>query len=267
MTDESQHVNSATIVGLGLLLMPMLTMWHEVAGHAATCAVQGGHVTTLGAFYVNCEGWSGMPRLLVSVAGVMVDSVLAVVVFGLWRRARGDMARLTLWLVWVTEAFVAAGYFCFSGVTGVGDLGPGVGGGIGLLPLPYLWRAVELAAGIAAYLLLVRAAIRALTAMLGDAAATGPARRVIAHGYYATIGVAAVLVGLLNPIGILITIMSAAASSFGGNAGMISIGFAVPRGSATKPFVIGRSWAIIAVGVVVFVGFAFALGPSRQFAK
>ncbi|MEO8336838.1 MAG: hypothetical protein ABI664_17780 [bacterium] len=265
MADEAQRIDLPTIIGLGILLMPVLTMWHEIGGHAATCAVQGGHVATIGAFYVDCEGLRGAPRLLVSCAGVMVDSLLAVVAFALWRGAEGNMARLVLWLTWVTKAFVAAGYFCFSGATGAGDLGPGVGGGIGPLPSPYLWRAVELAVGIAAYVLLVRAAIRTLTAMLGDAAATGRARRVIAHGYYATIGVSAVLVGLLNPIGIFITIMSAAASSFGGNAGMISIGFAVPRGPTTKPFVIGRSWAIIAVGVVVFVGFALILGPSRHF--
>jgi hypothetical protein len=66
-------------------------------------------------------------------------------------------------------------------------------------------------------------------------------------------------------VGIFITIMSAAASSFGGNAGMVSIGFAVPAGPTTKPFVICRSWAIIAVGVVVFVGFALVLGPSKHF--
>jgi hypothetical protein len=168
-------------------------------------------------------------------------------------------------LVWVTKAFVAAGYFCFSGATGVGDLGPGMDGGIGPLPLPYLWRAAELGIGVVAYVLLVRAAIRTLTAMLGDSPATGPTRRVIAHGYYATIGVAAVLVGLLNPIGIFITIMSAAASSFGGNAGMVSVGFTVPAGATTKPFVIGRNWAIIVVGAAVLVGFGLILGPSEHF--
>jgi hypothetical protein len=265
MADETQRVDLGTIIGLGMVLMPMLTMWHEIGGHAVACAVQGGHIKTIGAFYVDCDGLARVPNVLVACAGVFVDSILALVAFALWRRARGDLARLTLWLVWVTKAFVAAGYLCFSGATGVGDLGPGVGGGIGPLPLPYLWRAAELGVGIVAYVILVRAAISTLTAMLGDAAATGPARRVIAHGYYATIGVAAVLVGLLNPIGIFITIMSAAASSFGGNAGMISIGFAVPGGPTTKPFVIRPNWAIIAVGAVVLVGFGLILGPSEHF--
>ena len=265
MADETQRIDLATVIGLGMLLMPVLTMWHEIGGHAAACAVQGGHVATIGAFYVDCDGLSGAARLLVSCAGVMVDSVLALVAFALWRRARGDLARLTLWLIWVTKAFVAAGYFCFSGAAGVGDLGPGAHGGIGPLPLPYLWRAAELTVGILAYIVLVRAAIRTLTAMLGDSAATGPARRIIAHGYYATIGAVAVLVGLLNPIGMFITIMSAAASSFGGNAGMISVGFAVPGGATTKPFVIARNWAIVMAGVVVSAGFALVLGPSEHF--
>jgi len=265
MADEAQRVDVVTIIGLGMVLMPLLTMWHEIGGHAAACAVQGGRIATIGAFYVDCNGLGGAARLLVSCAGVMMDGVLALVAFLLWRRARGDLARLTLWLVWVTKAFVAAGYFCFSGATGVGDLGPGAHGGIGPLPLPYLWRAAELGVGVVAYVLLVRAAIRTLTVMLGDSAATGPARRIVAHGYYTTIGVVAVLVGLLNPIGMFITIMSAAASSFGGNAGMISVGFAVPGGQTTRPFVVRRNWAIVVVGVATSAAFAVFLGPSEHF--
>ncbi|MDH7970617.1 hypothetical protein QH494_00320 [Sphingomonas sp. AR_OL41] len=265
MTNETQRIDIATVVGLGMLLMPLLTMWHEIGGHAAACAVQGGKVATIGAFYVDCDGLEGLPRVVVAIAGVAVDCVLALLAFALWRGARSDLARLVLWLTWVTKAFVAAGYFCFSGATGVGDLGPGDGGGIGPLPLPFLWRAGELVIGIAAYVLLVRAAIRTLTAMLGDSPATVPARRTIAHGYYATIGCAAVLVGLLNPLGIFITIMSAAASSFGGNAGMISVGFTVPSGATTKPFVIARNWPIIVAGAVVLAGFGLVLGPSEHF--
>src|SRR3569623_2647938 len=104
-----------------------------------------------------------------------------------------------------------------------------------------------------------------MPAKLCASSAHGPARRIIAHGYYATIGAVAVLVGLLNPIGMFITIMSAAASSFGGNAGMISVGFAVPGGATTKSFVIARNWAIVMAGVVVSAGFALVLGPSEHF--
>jgi hypothetical protein len=258
------RVDIMTIIGLGMLLMPVLTVWHEIGGHAAFCAAQGGHVRTIGAFYVECEGLSGSPRVLVSCAGVLLNILLAVAAYLAWRRTVTDFVRLTLWLVWVSEAFVAAGYFCFSGVTGFGDLAPGAGDGIGPVPMPMLWRAGELVVGAVTYVLIVRGANRTLAGMIGNGPTTRTARRTIAHGYYATAGLAAVLAGLLNPVGPVITIMSAAASSFGGLAGFISLGFATGQGEERR-FLIGRSWAVFMTGAAVLVAFATILGPSLTF--
>jgi hypothetical protein len=240
-------------------------MWHEIGGHAAACAVQGGHVSTIGAFYVECIVPPGLPTAIVACAGVVVNAALSLAAYAGWRRTRGDVARLVLWLVWVGEAFIAAGYFCFSGVTGFGDLGTGAGGELASLPWPGAWRVGETAVGVLAYVLLVRAAIGALNTMLGTGPATRPARRRIAHGFYLASGGGAVLVGLLNPVGLIITIMSAAASSFGGLAGFISIGFAARGRDAPRAFVIARSWAVIASGAVVLLAFALVLGPSLRF--
>ncbi len=258
----TQRVDRLTMVGWGALLMPLLTMWHEIGGHAAACAVQGGHVATIGAFYVNCTGLPVGPAAIVACAGVAMNALLAVVVHALWRRSTGDSTRLVLWLIWVSEAFVAAGYFCFSGVTGFGDLGTGKGGALTWLPLPLAWRAGETLFGVVAYVLIVGSAIRALDGMLGTGAVTRSARRRIAHSYYAACGFGAVLVGLLNPVGILITIMSAAASSFGGLAGFISIGYAARGIDAPLPFVVARSWPVVVAGAVVLAAFAIILGPS-----
>lgn len=265
MGQGTQRIDRPTIIGLALLLLPLTTMWHEIGGHVVACVVQGGHVATLGAFYVECNGLSRIPNVVVACAGVVMDALLSVIAFRLWRRARGDLARLVLWYIWVEKAFVAAGYLCFSGVSGAGDLGPGSDGGIGPLPMPLLWRGAELVIGVILYIFIVRGAIRALTAMLGDAAATKPARVAIAHLYYVTLGVVAVLIGLLNPVGLAITIMSAAASSFGGNAGYISIGYAVPSGDMLRPFMIDRHWLLIAAGALVSIVFALVLGPSVRF--
>jgi len=261
----TQRIDLLTIAGWGMLLGPLLTMWHEIGGHAAFCAAQGGHVATIGAYYVECTGLTGLPDLLVAAAGVVVNALLALVAFGLWRRARSDNARLAWWLVWVSEAFVAAGYFCFSGATGFGDLGTGPDGSFAALPYPLAIRVAELVTGIALYVLLVRAGIRSLHAMLGTGQETRPARRRIAHGYYATVGGAAILVGLLNPVGAVITIMSALASSFGGLAGFISIGFAPGAADDPRPFVIARSWPVILAGAAVLAAFALVLGPSLRF--
>lgn len=260
-----QKVDLLTIVGWGMLLMPLLTMWHEIGGHAALCVVQGGHVTTIGAFYVDCAGLTDFPNVVVACAGVFVNAVLAVVAYRLWRGARTDNLRLVLWLVWVSEAFVAAGYFCFSGVTGFGDLGTGTGGSLQMLPMPIAIRGAELLIGVVAYISLVRAAIGSLDTMLGTGPDTRTARRRIAHGYYATAGIGAVLVGLMIPVGIVITIMSAAASSFGGLAGFISIGFAGRREGTAAAFVINRNWPVVCLGAVVLLAFSVVLGPSRHF--
>lgn len=214
-TNEEQHVDVVTIVGLGLILMPLLTIWHEIGGHAAACVVTGGTVRTIGAFYVDCDSATLLTKRTVACAGVFVDACLAVVAWAIWRRACSDGARLAWWLVALTKSFVAAGYFLFSGFSGVGDLGPGPEGGIGPLPLPALWRVAFVLIGGIAYWRLVVLGIRSLAAMIGEAVATNGARKRVAHSYYVTIGAAAVLVGLLNPIGFFITILSAAASSFG----------------------------------------------------
>ena len=101
--------------------------------------------------------------------------------------------------------------------------------------------------------------------MIGGGLETRAARRTIAHGFYVTAGLSAVLTGILNPVGILITIMSAAASSFGGLAGFISVGFATRREGQAREFVVQRNWPLIVAGGVALVAFATFLGPSLEF--
>ena len=262
---QLQRVDVLTIAGWGLLLMPLLTMWHEIGGHAAVCTLQGGHVATIGAFYVDCDGLVGLGNILVACAGVFVNIMLAIAVYCLWRRAVSDTARIILWLIWVSEAFVASGYFLFSGVTGFGDLGIGEGGSLSTLGLTWPIQIIEVVLGLASYILLVRAAICTLNTIIGTGPETRNVRRSIAHVYYASAGVAAVLVGLLNPVGIIITIMSAAASSFGGLAGFISIGHAVGKEGEANPVLLRRNLAVVSAGIVVLAAFALILGPSLHF--
>ncbi len=261
-----QRVDWLTVAGLGALLMPLLTMWHEIGGHAAACAVQGGHVAAIGAFYVECTGLARVPETIVACAGVIMNMALSLAVYFGWRRAKGDALRLVLWLIWVSEAFVASGYFLFSGVTRFGDLGIGEGGGLSSFGLTWPIQIIEIVIGAASYILLVRAAIRTLNMMIGTGPDTRHVRRLIAHVYYGSVGAAAVVVGLFNPVGIVITIMSAAASSFGGLAGFISIGYAVGDEGKAKPIVLRRNLAIVGAGLVVLATFGFILGPSLHLA-
>lgn len=262
---KRQRVDAITIVGLGMLLLPLLTMWHEIGGHAAACAMQGGHVATIGAFYVHCDGLTRRGDVVVACAGVAMNSLLALLAFASWRRAKGDLGRTVLWLVWVGQAFVAAGYLCFSGATAAGDLGLGAHGAIGPVPNALSWRLLELTVGVGTYVVIVRRAIEGLGDMLGDDPSTQPTRRRISHLYYATCGITAVLVGLLNPLGLYVTLMSAVASTFGGLAGFIRVGQSLTLGNAESPFSIDRNWPVFIAGVIVLTGYAVILGPSMHF--
>jgi hypothetical protein len=139
-------------------------------------------------------------------------------------------------------------------VTGLRDLGPGPGGGIGPPAIPLLWRARFATFGaIIRWRLIVRG-ILMMGAMLGHTSPTNPARKRIVPRSHLTIGAAAVLVGPLNPVGVFLTTMSAMASLSGRDAGLILPGFAPGRGENARAFIIGRNCPLLAKGRVICRG-------------
>jgi hypothetical protein len=259
-------VDGVTVAGLALLLMPLLTMMHEIGGHASACLALGQHVTAIGAFYVDCDAAHSFAARLVSAAGPAIDVLAAIVGYVAWRRARGDLARLILWYVWLCCAFAAAGYLAFSGVSGIGDLNPG-DGGIGPLPAPIVFRVLFALVGGLVYWRLIVLGMRTLASMIGEGPATKGPRRTVAHLYYAVLCVAAVIASVPNPVGLFITLASATASSFGGNAGLISIGYATRDEGEARVFQIPRNWPLFIAGVLTSLAFAGVLGPTLSFAS
>jgi hypothetical protein len=241
--------------------MPLLTMAHEIGGHATMCLALGHEVTQLGAFYVDCDAGGGVAGRLVAGAGPALNVIASLLFYQIWRRARGDLARLTLWYVWLCEGFAAAGYLAYSGLTGIGDLNPGDGGGVGPLPYPTVLRVLFFVVGVYAYRELYLAGARSLAAMIGQGDASKPARRTVAHVFYGVLCLAALLASLPNPIGLFVTLASATAASFGGNAGLISIGYATKPGEP-RAFTVRRNWALLAIGLVLTFAFAALLGPT-----
>jgi hypothetical protein len=254
-----------TMAGLVLLLGPLTTMAHEIGGHVTSCLALGGHATEVGAFYVECVGASKPAERLVAMAGSGADILIFVIAYAAWTRARGDLARLVLWLVFTVTGMVAGGYWLFSGVTGIGDWGPGIGGGIGPLDHEYAWRAGLAVFGGASYYALIRLSLRSLRSMVGGGATALANQQRIALGFYCINGAVAVLVGLFNPHGLFITLASAAASSFGGTAGMFNIAYdrsdAPPRAFTLKSYPL-----MLVAGVIVAGAFGAVLGPTLYFA-
>ncbi len=256
-----------TIAGLALLLMPLLTMWHELGGHAAMCLAVGHRVTELGAFYVACDAQRGSAAArLVAIAGPGIDLIAGAVVVALWPRLRSDLARVVGWYVGLCLLFSGSGYLLFSGVAGIGDLGPSGDGGLAPLPAPLAWRVGFALAGGVSYAALVRLGMERLSAIIGQGQATRATRRTIAHGFYAVLCAAAVLASLPNPVGVFITLASAGAASLGGKAGLISIGFATRAQGEPLAFVIQRSRVLVFLGAAASLAFAVVLGPTIRLA-
>ncbi|HEX8778328.1 MAG TPA: hypothetical protein VF738_09415 [Rhodanobacter sp.] len=247
---------------MGLLLLPLLTMAHELGGHALTCVALGWRPTELGAYYIECPGATGWAGRAVAMAGTGMDVLVAILAFLAWRRVRRPLPKLALWIVFVVKGMVAAGYWLFSGVSGFGDWGPGAGGGIGPLPAPWLWRIGLAVAGLLAYIGVVKLAIRTLDAMLGGGEQAARLRRQVAMTVYIVGGASALLVSLLNPHGFVIVLMSAVASTFGGTAGLFNVAYRPVRPEPAAAFRIGRHPALLLAGLVMTLAFALALGPT-----
>ena len=88
----------------------------------------------------------------------------------------------------------------------------------------------------------------------------------VAHGFYVTLCVTAVVASLPNPVGLFVTLASATAESFGGKAGLITIGFETKDVGEAKAFAVERSWAVLGLGVAASLAFAAVLGPTLRFA-
>lgn len=245
-----------------MILLPILTMLHELGGHGVACLATGSQLVEISAYYVDCHDASPWLGRVVAAAGVTVQAVVAAIVYQIEPRIAGSQSRLTAWLIWVCCGFSAAGYMMFSGLGGIGDLAPGDKGGMGPMDYPMVWRMSVAAIGLVGYIWLVKRGIARLTAMLGQGPETRQARRTAALVPYLVIGIAAVLISLRNPLGLAITLTSAAASSFGGNAGLISIANSAKPEGAALPFRIQSKPWLLGFGLAMTGLFATVLGGS-----
>ena len=77
--------------------------------------------------------------------------------------------------------------------------------------------------------------------------------------------------GALNPRGMILILISAAASTFGGTSGLLwstnwlRRGKMIPFGPPAEPMLIERSWVLIVAVCAVSIAYIFILGPSIRF--
>lgn len=262
MTEQTNRVDLPTVAGMAAVAYLLTTLLHEAGGHGGACLAVGGKAVALGAYYFDCDTAKlpVMAERIVSAAGSMVDLAMALI---LWPVVAARAAKpapgagtVFLWLMFTLNAMTWAGYYLFSGVAGIGDWGPdGVLKGV-VNPLP--WRIAEGVIGMALYVWLTRMAM----GWLGRITGTMRAARLLSWTAYATGGVVALLIGLLNPMGFVIVLISSMASSLGGTSGLLW-GVRWAKGD-DHAWSLPRSWGWIIAGVVTAVAYAWYLGPTLK---
>lgn len=260
--DVDGRPDGLTVIAIAMLVYAVTVVFHELGGHGAACLAFGGYPRALGAYYFDCDerGMPGAHVRLVAAAGNTANLVMAAIAFPLVKQARSWYGKWFWWLVFTVSLLDWAGYFLFSGFSGIGDWG-GEPGAVfdGVVP-QWVWRTALVLAGGCLYFASAVMAARRLSHFVH---ATSVAMRITLSAYAAG-GLLALLVGLLNPIGVVIILTSALASTLGGTSGLLWLARMMRNRVDTVPpsDPLGRSWGWIVGSLVGVLLFALVLGPS-----
>jgi hypothetical protein len=160
--------------------------------------------------------------------------------------------------------------FPFSGIGGIGDWGAFIQG----LGPPWLWRVGLTILGAATYLLAARISLVELRPLIASDMQQRYQRavRLSAIPDFAG-GVLMCIAGALNPQGMVLILISAAASTFGGTSGLmwttdwLRRGTLIPSGPSADPMPIERSWPLIVAACAPAIAFIGVLGPSVRLGR
>ncbi len=252
------------LAALGILAYVASMMTHEALGHGGFCLAAGGHNAMLTAWGERCD-FTGVHLPGIEAAGPGVQFGAGLLAFLVLRLVIPAAARLRyfLWLYMVFNLFVSSGYVLFSGVTDFGDAAVLIAG----LHPQIVWRGGLILLGAVVYFLSMQAAALELKRFAGLDAGSNRLSRLVWIPY-ASAGVFACCTGALNhTMGRSVAIGLAAASSFGGGAGILGLPD-MQRGMTSKgssPTVYLRwsaAWGVIAA--VVIVVFLLFIGPGLE---
>ena len=257
-----------TLTAIAAFSMMLATMLHEHGGHALACFSLGGHLKELGAFYVDCQDDS-VTRFggrVVSFAGPFASLLWGLIAMFFFGRlsTKNSPSKFFLWHFGTVNLMCASGYLLFSGVLGIGDLGTRQCVFYQAQPA-WLIRVVLVAVGAAAYFGVMQLSMHRMDTFIG-----GEKQERIDRAQSLSLiawlagGLVAILIGFLNPHGIIIVLISSVASGVGGTSGLAwMMQMLDPRKvTGAEPFVLERSWTSIAGSAVFLAFYAAVLGPT-----
>jgi hypothetical protein len=262
---EPIPADALTIAGIAIIAYILASVLHEGAGHGVACLLTGGKVLVISTVHMECSA----ETRLVMAGGTLMNVAAGALCFGLGRVTARTSPRLRyfMWLSMTVNLFTAAGYFGFSGVGGFGDWASIIQG----LGPQWAWRIGMTIFGAAAYVLVARLSLLELRPLIGGKKEKRFTRAVrLSKLPYFAGGILACLAGSLNPQGMILVALSAAASTFGGTSSLLWMmnwlkGDRIPLGSETEPMPISRSWPWIVTAFVLALAFVMVLGPGVRF--
>lgn len=263
-SNDWQVDDRLTIIAIAIIAYVVADVFHEGVGHGGACLLVGGRALALSTVHFECS----VDLRLVAAGGTIVNFILG---FAAWLTAKhvyGPRLRYFLWLSMAVNLFEAGGYFLFSGIGNIGDWAVVIAG----LEPAWLWRVGLTVLGAGTYVAFVWLALSELCPFVGDALAERvPCARRLCLTPYLAGGILSCVAGLLNPVGMILVALSAAASSLGGTSGLAWMWqlFENPR-LVTPPRTvppIGRSGAWLAAGAILALIFIAVLGPGITFRR
>lgn len=262
---EPIPADGLTIAGIAIIAYIMASVLHEGLGHGGACLLAGGKVLVISTVHMECSA----ETRLVMAGGTLMNVVAGTLCFAIGRvTARtSPCLRYLMWLSMTVNLFTAAGYFGFSGIGGFGDWASFIQG----LGPQWAWRIGMTIFGAAAYVLVAWFSLLELRPLIGNDKEKRFARAVrLSKMPYFAGGILACVAGSLNPQGMILVALSAAASTFGGTSGLLWMmnwlkGSRIPLGSEPEPMPIRRSWPWIVTAFVLALSFVVVLGPGVRF--
>lgn len=275
MSDSPQEPGSfarsdvLTIVAVGIVAYALANVLHEGMGHGGACVVLGGRPETLSSTFFSCDNralswWSGR---LIAAAGPLMNLLAGLAFLGLLRtfRAASPVWRYFLWLSMTVNLLQAGGYTMVSPFAGFGDWTGFLGG----LEPRLLWQIVLTVCGVAVSVLGLGLGLVGLRPFLGEGELSGRVRKAwtLTLLPYLTGGLLACVAGALNPAGMHVVVLSAAASTLAGTCWLIWLPFWVRHLPAAhgEALVLRRNVGWLIAGAIAALVFIAVLGPSVHF--
>lgn len=259
-----RRIDVLTLIAIAAFVNVTATIIHEAFGHGLAAAIFGAHIIHVTSVDLSYDehALNAVQNRIVAAAGPLANVVagLLVLVFAGRVSARAPVLRYLLWLFGHANLFVAGGYAMALSFASFGDMNAIVSG----LPASLAWRIALTILGVAISASTLLHAARTLVPFAGEETDRQRRAVILTAVPYLTMGVIAVSAGSFNPDSPLLIVISAAASSFGGNAWIAWIPAWMRRfhGTEAQPLGLPRSFAAIALGFVALLVDFIALAPG-----